>query len=172
MWREVILMRIDNMPTDVLFELWHREPAAAAYVRGSDKYPKITGIVFFYAADIGTYVLADIYGLPEGMPPCGRPIFGFHIHSGSSCTGNASDPFADTEGHFNPENCDHPFHAGDLPPLFGCGGHAWMTVFTDRFSVFDIIGKTVVIHSDPDDFHTQPSGNSGMKIACGEISAM
>lgn len=44
-----------------------------------------------------------------------------------------------------------------------------MKVFTGRFFVEDIIGRTVVIHSGPDDFYTQPSGNPGNKIACGVI---
>ena len=44
-----------------------------------------------------------------------------------------------------------------------------MKVFTDRFCVEEIIGKTVIIHNDPDDFHTQPAGNAGKKIACGVI---
>ena len=42
-------------------------------------------------------------------------------------------------------------------------------VLTDRFSVAEVIGRTLVIHSDPDDFRTQPSGNAGTKIACGVI---
>ena len=42
-------------------------------------------------------------------------------------------------------------------------------VLTNRFAVKDIIGRTVVIHDKPDDFTTQPSGGSGVKIACGEI---
>ena len=45
----------------------------------------------------------------------------------------------------------------------------YLSVKTDRFSVNEIIGRTVVIHSDPDDFHTQPAGNAGKKIACGVI---
>ena len=44
-----------------------------------------------------------------------------------------------------------------------------MQVYTGRFMPEDVIGKTVVLHGMPDDFHTQPSGDSGMKIACGEI---
>ncbi|MCX7614928.1 MAG: superoxide dismutase family protein, partial [Clostridiales bacterium] len=65
--------------------------------------------------------------------------------------------------------CNHPGHAGDLPPLFGNYGHAFMAVFTGRVSVSEIIGRTVIIHASPDDFTTQPSGNSGKKIACGQI---
>ena len=44
-----------------------------------------------------------------------------------------------------------------------------MAVYTDRFYPEDVIGKTVVIHEKPDDFRTQPSGDSGEKIACGKI---
>jgi len=50
-----------------------------------------------------------------------------------------------------------------------CDGNAYMQVLTNRFSVREILGKTVVIHSHPDDFHTQPAGNAGEKIACGVI---
>jgi Cu-Zn family superoxide dismutase len=44
-----------------------------------------------------------------------------------------------------------------------------MSVLINKFTVNEIIGRTVIIHSQPDDFTTQPSGNSGKKIACGEI---
>ena len=48
-------------------------------------------------------------------------------------------------------------------------GFAYMKVLTDKFKIEDIIGKTVIIHDMPDAFKTQPSGNSGKKIACGII---
>ena len=48
-------------------------------------------------------------------------------------------------------------------------GYAFSAVLSNSFAAEDIIGKTVVIHSSPDDFITQPSGNAGKKIACGEI---
>ena len=86
-------------------------------------------------------------------------------------TGNEDDPFADAKTHYNPKSCPHPYHAGDLPPLFSANGYAYSAVLTDRFTVDEIIGKTVVIHSSPDDFTTQPSGNAGRKIACGVITA-
>ena len=44
-----------------------------------------------------------------------------------------------------------------------------MKVLSNRFSIEEIIGRTVIIHDAPDDFRTQPSGNAGMKIACGVI---
>ena len=66
---------------------------------------------------------------------------------------------------------EHPKHAGDLPPLLANDGVAWSAVYTDRFYPEEVIGRTVVIHGMGDDFHSQPSGNSGVKIACGEIVA-
>lgn len=66
-------------------------------------------------------------------------------------------------------NCPHPMHAGDLPPLFVNNGRAWFATITPQFTVSDVIGHTVIVHSDPDDFHTRPSGNSGEKIAYGMI---
>lgn len=139
-------------------------PSAAAVLRGAALYPDLKGKVRFFQTDAGVIVWADIAGLPK-QDACGG-VFGFHIHEGMSCGG---DDFAETKGHFNPSNCAHPYHAGDLPPLFSNDGHAWMMVLTNRFRLEEIIGRTVVIHAKPDDFMTQPAGNSGMKIACGVI---
>lgn len=144
-------------------------PSAVSEIRGSAKYPEINGRVYFYQTSFGVLVLSQVFGLPESDMPCKKRVFAFHIHSGGSCTGNGNDAFSDTLGHYNPENCEHPYHAGDLLPLFGCGGYAFEVFLSDRFYVNDIIGKTVIVHSNPDDFTSQPSGNAGEKIACGEI---
>ena len=88
---------------------------------------------------------------------------------GNSCTGNTEDEFANSGMHYNPKNCPHPLHAGDLPPLLENNGYSYMSFLTNRFKLKDIIGKVVIIHDAPDDFTTQPSGNSGKKIACGKI---
>ena len=144
-------------------------PAAAAEIRGSEDYPHIRGNVRCYNARSGVLVRAEITGLPKGSGNCDSPIFAFHIHSGNACSGNSTDMFADVGTHFNPYNCPHPYHAGDLPPLFSADGNAVLEVLTDRFTLPQIIGKTIIIHSDPDDFVTQPSGNAGEKIACGVI---
>jgi len=139
---------------------------ACASVKGSSKYPEIHGKVTFRQLSSGVIVYAKIFGLPET-----NDIFAFHIHQGEQCSGNSDDPFADADGHFNPGEASHPYHSGDLPPLFGNHGYACMSFFTDRFSVSEIIGKTIIIHRHADDFTTQPSGNSGDKIACGKIEA-
>lgn len=142
---------------------------AAAYIKGSAAYPGISGSVKFLQVRKGVMVTAEISGLPHSQESCKGGIFGFHIHEGASCSGNAEDAFADVKTHYNPDGCAHPYHAGDMPPLFENNGYAYMSFLTDRFNVSDIIGRTVVIHSGPDDFNTQPGGNSGKKIACGEI---
>ncbi len=146
-----------------------QRPTAHAMVAGDEAHPGLRGMVRFYQTPNGVMVAAEVRGLPVTDAPCGQAVFGFHIHAGGACSGNAEDPFADAGTHYNPQDCPHPSHAGDLPPLFGNGGSAWMAVLTARFTVEEIIGKTVIIHSAPDDFTTQPSGNSGHKIACGLI---
>lgn len=156
---------------DELEKLLKGPPGAQAILKGGPGYPNINGMVLFYQAAGGVLLVVQVQGLPQGANACTEDIFGFHIHEGGSCTGNAQDPFANSGPHFNPKNCPHPAHAGDLPPLFGNHGYAFMVFFTDRFSVNDIIGRTVIVHSKPDDFRSQPSGNSGDKIACGKIES-
>ncbi len=136
--------------------------SAVAIMSGGKEAPFLFGKVKFHQKDNGVLVVADIGGLPKTQ----TGFFGFHIHSGSSCGG---DDFSDSGTHYNPENTHHPLHAGDLPPLMSCGRVAHLEVLTDRFNVSEIIGKTVIIHSNPDDFTTQPSGSAGTKIACGVI---
>lgn len=143
--------------------------AAKAAVKGSESYPTLQGSVMFKQMKKGVLVTAEIFGLPDNQDKCSGGVFGFHIHEGTECSGNDKDPFANAKMHFNPGECPHPYHAGDLPPLFGNNGYAYMSVFTNRFRLEDVIGRVVIIHSKPDDFTTQPSGNSGVKIACGKI---
>ncbi len=146
-----------------------RSPDAIARLNGSGDYPGLRGLVEFLQTKDGVFVSVFVSGLPRSNSICEKPIFAMHIHSGSSCTGNNADPFADAMTHYNPHDCPHPYHAGDMPPLFGANGMAFSVFLTDRFSVNEIIGKTVIIHSGFDDFSTQPAGNSGDKIACGVI---
>ncbi len=144
-------------------------PIAIAAIRGSAEYPCLRGTVHFQQTQLGVLVSAEVFGLPHGEGECKGGVFGFHIHSGDSCSGNAEDPFADAGVHYDTGSCPHPYHAGDLPPLFENRGYAYMSVLIDRFRVREIIGKTVIIHSQADDFTSQPSGNAGEKIACGRI---
>ncbi|MBQ8836764.1 MAG: superoxide dismutase family protein [Clostridia bacterium] len=143
---------------------------AVAIIKGSAAYPGIRGLVRFYQTDSGVYVVTSVTGLPRGEAPCKTPIFAMHIHDGDSCEGRSEKSAFPMSGmHYNPSGCEHPYHAGDLPPLFSADGVAMGSVLTNRFTVREIVGKTVIIHGGVDDFTTQPSGNSGEKIACGVI---
>ena len=146
-----------------------RRPDAYAIVSGNEAHPNATGRVNFYNSRHGVLVAAKIIGLPEGDSMCSSRIFAFHIHEGNECSGTPSDPFANTLTHYNPERCEHPYHAGDLPPLFSNCGLAITVFLTNRFMVDEIIGKTVVVHDGIDDFTSQPAGNAGTKIMCGVI---
>ena len=148
------------------------KPNSAADISGGENYPGIRGRVIFRQQKNGVLVTADIYGLPTGETGCDSGVFGFHIHEGEDCGSNGQEPFSNTKGHYNPGDCPHPYHAGDLPPLFENDGYAYMSFLTNRFTATEIIGRTVVIHLKPDDFHSQPSGNSGEKIAGGVIKAL
>lgn len=148
----------------------NRAAHAAAELRGSAEYPNLRGTVSFDRTRAGTLVTAEVFGLPADNDR-GDGIFAFHIHSGESCTGAemGNNAFPAAGVHYNPDNMLHPYHAGDMPPLFGNHGHAYLSFLTDRFDVDEIRGHVVIIHRNADDFTTQPSGNAGTKIACGKI---
>ena len=152
---------MNNIDKKIFHFLLNHNPHAIAKVRGGENNMELSGLVEFYKLPNGVMVVADIDNLPKSQ----TNIFAFHIHEGSSC----DDNFNKTGGHLNPDNSPHPRHMGDLPPLFSSDGNAWQAFFTNKFNIYDIVGKTVVIHDGYDDFTSQPAGNSGQKIACGEI---
>ncbi len=147
------------------------EPSAFATIRGSRFFPAISGRALFYPLATGTLTAVHVVGLPYPTSSCNKTFYGFHIHEGASCTDkDENNPFSDTGNHFNPTGCTHPHHAGNLPPLLGNNGEALSIFYVNSFLPEDIIGHTLVIHEMSDDLMTQPAGNSGMKIACGEIT--
>lgn len=181
-----------------IFNIYARRPAAASIIRGSSAYPSVGGTVMFYPAGRATLVKAQIWGLPrggteifgfhvhEGESCCGTTPHPFDPRSAGTDSGAGrfhSTPYRDNRvercssedfkkyarGHFNPGDKPHPFHSGDMPPLLGCDGIAYSIFLTNRFTPDEIVGRTVIIHLNPDDFTTQPSGNSGEMIACGVI---
>jgi Cu-Zn family superoxide dismutase len=110
----------------------------------------------------------------QGLKPGGE--HGLHIHEGADCSGDAMG----AKGHFNPHGKPHGLpggrdsHAGDLPALkANKAGRANVNVELDTISLkpgpANVIGRAVVVHADPDDYKTQPTGNSGARIACGVI---
>lgn len=153
--------------------LYPAMPDAQAIIRGNHLYPELYGVVFFCQMPYGVFINAQFHGLPsisETNTKISR-FLGFHIHEFGDCTQNANSEFDRTGNHYNPDNFPHPNHRGDLPPILNCGGYAWQSFLTDAFSVPEVIGRSIIVHAMPDDFITQPSGNSGAKIGCGIIRA-
>ncbi len=109
-----------------------------------------------------------------GLSPGGH---GFHIHEKGDCS---SGDGMSAGGHFNPHGKPHgnpstpDHHAGDMPMLVADSyGEANVTAELDGASVGggpgNVVGKAVIVHKDHDDFTTQPTGNSGARVACGVI---
>ena len=150
---------------------------AISHIKGGPLAPNLCGTVNFQDVPGGTMVSAHIVGLPEYRPALGNrpPIgpHGFHIHQNGSCQiGDPTDPFQAAGEHWNPYNQPHGNHAGDFPVLFSNDGIASASFFTNKFKVKDIIGKSIIIHENPDDYRTQPAGASGKRLACGVIQSM
>ena len=130
---------------------------AHACIKGLEEGSNIRGRVNLRQLSRGVLVTAEV----TGLPPSG--MFALHIHSGKRCSAPGK--------HFDLAGEPHPCHSGDLPPLFSDRwGWAWLQVRTDRFTLGEVVGRTVIIHARRDDFTTQPSGDPGEMIACGEIT--
>ena len=122
-------------------------------------------------------IKVDLKNLPVGE-------HAVHIHAKALC--EAPD-FKTAGPHFNPENKQHGFqnpmghHAGDLPQNVVIGeGHTGYASFkvdylslnpTSPISILANGGTSIVVHEKQDDMKTDPSGNSGNRIACGVITA-
>jgi superoxide dismutase, Cu-Zn family len=101
---------------------------------------------------------------------------GIHIHEKGDCS--ATDATS-AGGHYNPNNSQHGnhqqavHHAGDMPNIVSdASGNASYKATLTNFSLtgdYSIIGRSVVVHRDPDDYKSQPAGNSGPRIGCGLI---
>jgi superoxide dismutase, Cu-Zn family len=105
---------------------------------------------------------------------------GIHIHEIGDCSSKDSHSAG---GHFNPTNLEHgppnpnKYHVGDLGNIVIANNNQGILSLAIPVSQLhpafpdwhDLIGKALVLHSDPDDLISQPSGNSGQRIACGVI---
>lgn len=147
------------------------KPAAQAMLEPSSG-SQVRGTVSFTPMGDKLLVEADLSGLTPGE-------HGFHVHEGGDC----STPDASSaRGHFNPAGMMHGHHqqyhaqrhAGDLPNLMADANgraryRAEVTGLTADIGPLGIVGRSLVVHADADDYRSQPAGNSGQRIACGVI---
>ena len=117
-----------------------------------------------------------VSGEVRGLKP--NAEHGFHVHEKGDCS---SGDGMSTGGHFNPAGAPHGnhdtgiHHAGDLPSLKAdASGVARFSFESSTIAVGsganDIVGKGLIVHRDPDDYKTQPTGNAGPRLACAVIS--
>ncbi|HEV8241285.1 MAG TPA: superoxide dismutase family protein [Thermoanaerobaculia bacterium] len=129
----------------------------------------VSGTITFTQEAGGVHVVARVEGAKAGK-------HGFHLHAGGVCEGD----FKSAGDHFNPTNVAHgapdaePHHAGDFGNIeVGADGTGNADFTTSMLSLGeganDAIGKAVILHGGADDLKTQPSGNSGPRIACGVV---
>lgn len=143
----------------LLAKLYTATPYAKAKINGGKDYPNICGEVLFYNFDDVCVVSVTFHNLPQ----TDKNIFGFHIHENGNCEGD----FSSAGEHFG--SGTHPNHKGDMPPIFSCNGNSFTIFCLNKFEIKEIINKSIILHKNVDDFTTQPSGNSGERIACGII---
>jgi Cu-Zn family superoxide dismutase len=148
------------------------KPDATATLK--DSFGNVLGTAQLTQAVGGVHLVVDVNGVAPGK-------HGIHFHETGTCT---PPSFTSAGGHFNPDSKHHGLentagpHAGDLPNLeVGGDGVGHLDVTTDRISLngatgnlFDADGTALVLHAGPDDQKSDPSGNSGARIACGAVT--
>jgi Cu-Zn family superoxide dismutase len=131
-----------------------------------------TGTVTFAQRMGKVVVTADVRGLAPGRE------HGFHVHEKGDCS---SGDGMSAAGHWNPDGQPHgpqsgPHHAGDMPSLVAdASGNAKASFTLDGITVVagpkSVVGRGLIVHKDPDDYKTQPTGNAGARLACAVIRA-
>lgn len=128
----------------------------------------VQGMIHFNQMGDGqVQVVGDLSGLAPGM-------HGFHVHEKGDCSNDGQA----AGGHFNPMNAPHAspdaasHHAGDFGNVTAEANGEVHTKFnttsiTVHQGMASVVGHAVILHGNPDDLTTQPSGNAGPRIACG-----
>ena len=149
------------------------EPLLATAQLKPTKGNKTFGEATFEQAGDKVRVVIFVQGLKPGQD------HGLHVHEVGDCS--SADGMS-TKGHFNPFGKPHGHpgaaerHAGDLPALkANQEGRANVQVDLDIITLTpgpaNVVGRGLIVHADPDDYKTQPTGNAGARIACGVIKA-
>lgn len=147
------------------------KPSATAHLAPT-KGNSVTGTVTFTQQGAAVLVEGEVRGLAPNK------VHGFHVHEKGDCS---SGDGLSAGGHFNPTGKPHgahdhgEHHAGDLVSLSAdARGMAKFSYTSTTISVgsgvTDVIGRGLIVHRDPDDYTTQPTGNAGPRLACAVIT--
>ena len=147
-------------------------PSATAKLEPTRGNTAVGTVSFVQSGDV-----VKVSGSISGLKP--NAEHGFHVHEKGDCS---SGDGMSTGGHFNPTTTAHgqhgqgAHHVGDLPSLMAdAQGVAKIdftsTTLTLKPGTTSIMDKGLIVHRDPDDYKTQPTGNSGPRVACGVIRA-
>ena len=148
---------------------WAQDPTKAIAVLHPLGSSNVSGTVTFTASGNEVKVVADVTGLTPGK-------HGFHVHEFGDCSspdGNSAG------GHFNPTHKQHGApdaadrHDGDLGNIMADSSGKAHLEWTDKVMKLSgpesIVGRSMIVHEKEDDLKTQPTGNSGGRLACGVI---
>jgi Cu-Zn family superoxide dismutase len=150
-------------------------PSARATLQGAPEDTDFTGTVTFTQQGDSLLVVADFAGVDTPGE------HGFHVHATGECSHDpAGKHFSTAGGHFDPTQVEHacppaePRHAGDLGNVqIGANGAGRSEQTTNLLSLSgpnSVVGKAIILHSGADDCQTQPTGNSGDRLACGVVT--
>jgi Cu-Zn family superoxide dismutase len=146
------------------------EGPPAARVRFVDANGQAAGEVSLYPSSDGTRVVGELPNMPAGA-------HGFHFHTTGSCQ---PPGFESAGAHFNPTNKRHGLqnpqgpHFGDMPNVSTSRVNLFVPglQLTGTNGLLDSDGAAIVLHANPDDLRTDPSGNSGARIRCGVVERL